>query len=788
VAGLVLLVAASTWAAVAGLRQGDAPPEAAPPGPEPQDAVYTGSSTCRECHPGFHELWADSHHGTAMQPYTAELAAEILAPQEQDIVVAGLAYRAEIGPRQGWVVERGPDEERRYPIAHVLGGKNVCYFLTPLDRGRLQTLPVAFDLRRGEWYDTAASGLRHFEGVPEEAVHWKDVPYTFNTSCHACHVSQLEVNYDREADAYRTTWAEPGINCETCHGPAGEHVRVCREAPEGQPPEDLRIILTSAFDVQQTNALCAPCHAKMSPLTEGYPPGERFFDHFGLSALEHPDFHPDGRDLGENYTWTAWLMNPCARSGQLDCLHCHTSSGRWRHADDPNRSCLPCHRGRVENAAAHSRHPEGSEGSLCISCHMPATDFARMRRSDHSMLPPTPAATEAFGSPNACSPCHSDRDAAWADAAVREWHGDDGQAAVLHRAGLVDAARRGEWRELDAMLAYLRDDGRDEVFAASLIRLLESCEDPRAGAAIVERLRADPSPLVRGSAAMAAATHLTPEAVDALLAATRDEFRLVRVRAAAGLAPLDPQWVEGGARADLERAVAEFLVAMGARPDDSASQYNLGNFHLARGENERAAACFEEAFRLDPFRIAPLVNASLAYSGLGRGEEAEACLRRALERDPRSVAASFNLGLLLAELGRLPEAEAAHRETLRLDPEWAPSAYNLGVLLASDRMEEALFWCRRASELRPSEARYAYTLAFYQRQSGDAQGAAATLQQRVAERTANAESYYLLGEILVEADRRSEALEVYRQGQANAELAEEHRRQLAALARSLSSR
>ena len=31
------------------------------------------------------------------------------------------------------------------------------------------------------------------------------------------------------------------------------------------------------------------------------------------------------------------------------------------------------------------------------------------------MLPPTPAATIAFRSPNACNLCHKDKDAAWAD-------------------------------------------------------------------------------------------------------------------------------------------------------------------------------------------------------------------------------------------------------------------------------------------------------------------------------------------------------------------------------------
>jgi len=61
---------------------------------------------------------------------------------------------------------------------------------------------------------------------------------------------------------------------------------------------------------------------------------------------------------------------------------------------------------------------------------MPMTDFARMRRSDHSMLPPTPAATTAFKSPNACNLCHKDKDAAWADQWVRQWRERDYQAPI----------------------------------------------------------------------------------------------------------------------------------------------------------------------------------------------------------------------------------------------------------------------------------------------------------------------------------------------------------------------
>ena len=109
--------------------------------------------------------------------------------------------------------------------------------------GHLQTLPVAYDVGTKQWFDTAASGVRHLgSGPPDEPVHWKEWPYTFNTACFNCHVSQFSSNYDLSTDTYRTTWAEAGINCETCHGPSKEHNEVMEAAPKGQVPPDLKII------------------------------------------------------------------------------------------------------------------------------------------------------------------------------------------------------------------------------------------------------------------------------------------------------------------------------------------------------------------------------------------------------------------------------------------------------------------------------------------------------------------------------------------------------------------
>jgi len=90
------------------------------------------------------------------------------------------------------------------------------------------------------------------------------------------------------------------------------------------------------------------------------------------------------------------------------------------------------------------------------------TEFARMRRSDHSMRPPTPTTTLAYQSPNACNICHTNQNAAWADKFVREWRQRDYQKPVLERAVLIAAARKSDWSKLSEILAYLSSPDREE--------------------------------------------------------------------------------------------------------------------------------------------------------------------------------------------------------------------------------------------------------------------------------------------------------------------------------------
>ena len=680
-----------------------------------------------------------------MQPYTKTFAEKNLAPQAEDITIKDKNYRFDIN--KGIVIESFKKNRKNYPVKHVMGGKYVYFFLTPMERGKLQVLPVSYDVKKKMWYDTTASFVRHFIEATDRPVDWKDPMLTFNTACYGCHVSQLKTNYDLKTDSYKSTWAEPGINCETCHGPGEEHNKIAKATPKGQPLKDLKIISTKTMTPEQRDHMCASCHTKGGPITAGFTPGDRYFDHFDLTTLENPDFYPDGRDLGENYTYTLWMMSPCVKAGKLECMHCHTSSGRYRFKKEKfNDACMPCHEKHVKDPTAHTHHKPESEGSKCISCHMPKTEFARMERSDHSMRPPMPAASIAFKSPNACNICHKDKDARWADDFVRKWRPRDYQSPVIHISALIEAGRKRDWNRLEEMLTYVTSKDRDQVYAASLIRLLMACHDEKKWPVLMKALN-DPSPLLRAAAAEGLQNYLTPQSIEALLKATRDEYRLVRIRTASSLAAVPAEYIPEQERNNFQSALNELKSSLMARPDDFGSHYNLGNYSMNLREYKKAAASFETASRLRPDAIVPYVNASMAYVNLGDKKKAEGSLRRALKVEPGNAAANFNLGLLMAELGRMEEAEHALMTAFVTDPQMAQAAYNLCVMLAKDRIDEAIGFCRKAYETRPDNAKYGYTLAFYLYRKGEKDEAVRTLRAIIEKYPGYKDAEMLLDEI-----------------------------------------
>ncbi len=92
---------------------------------------------------------------------------------------------------------------------------------------------------------------------------------------------------------------------------------------------------------------------------------------------------------------------------------------------------------------------------------------------------------------------------------------------------------------------------------------------------------------------------------------------------------------------------------------------------------------------------------------------------------------------------------------------------------------------RRATTLRPEEPRYAFTLAFYQHQRGDAPAAMTTLQALLARHPEYGEAYLLLGELYVKTGKMPEARQLFARALEVKELPETYRTRIASLQRNL---
>jgi Tfp pilus assembly protein PilF len=534
----------------------------------------------------------------------------------------------------------------------------------------------------------------------------------------------------------------------------------------------------------------------MTPITRDFTPGEMFFNHYDLTSYEDPDFYPDGRDLGENYTQTGWLANPCATSGQLECIHCHTSSGRFRFADEPNKACLPCHEKRVDNILEHSHHA-AEDNVSCVDCHMPKTAQAHMHRSDHTFRPTSPAASLEFGSPNACNLCHHNpeaitgdfhghkkEDMEWANEHVLKWHGEDSGADLLELGHIVLACRNGDWDKLPEILAYLDNPACDQAAKVAILRLLINCPYPEKWPAVRKQLGSD-SEWVRSAAAASLQYDPSPEATKALLKAAADEFRTVRIRAASALLMRDLSSYSDAERTAYDDAHVEYWESLIIWPDRWSTHYNQGIYHDRKGEAAQSLAAYDKAMGLRNDVIQPMINASMVHARSGNNTNAYELLQKALKIEPESPMVNFNLALLEAEFGKMEDCETHLRAALKTDPQMAQAAYNLGVLLCQKNSEEGFQWLKSAAQLVPENWNNLSSYLFFLSQAQRTGEIEAALKEAVASGRAAPEAYFTLAGNYQREGHLAEAAEIYRKAKLAKHLPMEAKRYAAQMEKQL---
>jgi len=189
-----------------------------PPQPVTSKAIYTGAEACATCHQETYKKWQGSLHRRSMQVPSVEAVRGDFT-QNNTYTYRGMTSRMFVRDGTYFMETDGADGKRGvYPVEYAIGDRDTQWYLTTLEGGRIQVLPVYWDVREQTWYDPVEGLFNHPQGfAPSDVNYWTNFGRNWNFQCHDCHASQIKKNYDPETGTYATRWTDLSINCYYPH-------------------------------------------------------------------------------------------------------------------------------------------------------------------------------------------------------------------------------------------------------------------------------------------------------------------------------------------------------------------------------------------------------------------------------------------------------------------------------------------------------------------------------------------------------------------------------------------
>ena len=453
--------------------------------PRSDDRGYVSSQTCRSCHPGEYASWHKTYHRTMTQvaaPSTVVPGAQQDFDDRHQLETHGQSARLSRRDDEFWVdmvnpewdkaqaagipealaVDEPPRSERRVML--TTGSHHFQVFWITSDRtGELWQFPWRYHIGEDRWVHRNDVFLQ----PPDKPAlsHFR----TWNHQCIHCHTTGGEPGLGPPPQNIfsKTRVGEIGIACESCHGPAEDHVRkyqdlgrrlkqhVTGDTPDKPPIH--HVVNPATTTPRLASQVCGQCHSHMVN-HDNDSEGSRNFLKTGLAYRPGDDldqfarflklddgfpgnqfrFWADGNCRSGGREYNGLLGSPCYQvpagtgdhSRQMSCLSCHSmhnapANDQLIPAATSNASCTTCHPKFRQTAAleAHTHHRAQGDGSRCYNCHMPHTSYALFKAiRSHQIDSPRVTATGPNTRPNACNLCHLDRTLGWTSEHLTRWY------------------------------------------------------------------------------------------------------------------------------------------------------------------------------------------------------------------------------------------------------------------------------------------------------------------------------------------------------------------------------
>lgn len=657
-----------------------------------------------------------------------DIARDLIAQgriQRPDWAVTSRFYRR--GDRYFVLTDDQDGKTREFAVDYVFGVYPLQQYLVTFPDGRVQCLPLAWDVKSQRWFHLYPS-----DPIPaQDPLHWTRSLQNWNYMCADCHTTNLQKNYDVATNTYRTKWSEIDVSCETCHGPASLHVQLAESWSlfwDRKCGNGLVSFSPEKCDNKTVVDSCAPCHARRRPIASPFPPGQPFVDYYIPELIDGNLYYADGQILDEDYEYASFLQSLMYRKG-VRCLDCHdphtarvkfadkTRMGEIRQPYVDNKLCGQCHVPSKYDTVQHHHHPDSTKpGTHCVECHMPETTYMVVdARRDHSLRIPRPELTITLGIPNACNLCHQDPEKGetpeWAMEWINKWYGP--RKEPPHFAYAFHKGRRLDPSGVTELIAVFRRQDLAAIVRASAVLLLANYGDEAARGAVFAAAQ-DPEPLVRMAATRALQNvRLSLDDVPRIQHLLSDPIRAVRVESVPWALNIDPRGLSGDTVKALQSAIEEYRISQELVSDQPGAHMNLALLAEAQGNFEEQEQRYLTALRIDPLFLPARNNLGMLYTRTQRFAEAEQQYRAALEINPDFTPIRDNLARLYYQMGRFEDAEKEFREILTRDPDRGDIHFSLGLLLAEmpGRLSDAVKELQEAARLSPGEPRILYNAA-----------------------------------------------------------------------------
>lgn len=634
------------------------------------DDHYVGSKTCAECHAKAYEDWKGSDHDRAM-----ELAdrTTVLAPfSGEKFTGNGITSHFFQKDSIYYVNTEGPDGKYHdYKVIYTFGVKPLQQYLVQFPDGRYQALRTAWDVEKEEWYDLYPD----FQVVHSEWLHWSRGGLNWNTMCADCHSTNVRKNYDENTGAFDTRYSVINVSCEACHGPGKEHVNEATTLGDDYETAHNHLFMTLKTDAKILVNQCARCHMRREQFSENYNHSGTLLDHYFPQLIEDPLYYPDGQILDEVYVYTSFLQSKMYKQG-VSCKDCHNSHSTQLKFTG-NKLCAQCHTPAKYDVPAHTKHPQHTNGSECINCHMTGNTYMGIDyRRDHSFRIPRPDQSVKYGTPNACTQCHT----AWSDEfawkAYKELYG---KPDSIHFSDYLAPGIVGEPYADSNLMVLAKDTTFPNIARASAVKALQQYPLQEKMADFLAFLN-DDSPLVKGATLDVLGEIATADFAPYILPKLKDSVRSIRVKAFYALAPLSESRIPEAFLSAYRKVSKEFDSYLETNADFSGGQARKAIFYQKRGDLNKARAAYEKALEIDDRNNMARTNLAQIYYQLKDYKNAEAAFEKVIEQEPEFGLTYYSLALLLAELDRPEEAIAQLQKAKTLMPNNVRVVYNLSLL------------------------------------------------------------------------------------------------------------